>query len=423
MTKLPPGPSGPLRQSVAYAADPYGYSTAMCRRYGDPFTMPMPTGPVVVHAHPDAARDFFTAPSDTFDIWAKELLIPVFGADSIFTVTGDGHRRHRQAIVEASKCRGNMQEICRERIATLVPGQSLPMASFFLDVSLRVILDAVFGVRNDSDLRQLLAEYVELSGGTSLALPLCYPWLRSSLNPPWRRFVRLREQVREKLSGFFTTNVTQDVHRRDMLIVLARHLDKEAAIDDLLTMLIAGHETTARALAFAVDHLAHTPLALESLRREIDSLAEDATLAEINALPYLDAVCEETLRLHPVVVQVTRSLCKPLGVAGQTLPAGVSAAISAHLVHRRPEIHADPDVFRPERFLERRYAPFEHFPFGGGPTRCPGASFAKDEMKIVLFYLVRRFSFAPKRKTPARAVVRGLVMAPHDDVVITLGPR
>ncbi len=423
MTKLPRGPSGALSQSIAYSADPYGYSTEMRRKFGDPFTMPMPTGPVVVCAHPEAARTIFTARPDIFDVWAKEQLIPVFGADSIFTVTGEAHRRHRQAIVEASKHRGSLLAVCRERVATLEAGQSLSMANFFLSLSLEVILDIVFGARGDASLGELLGNYVDVSGRTSLALPLCYPWLRRSLYPGWGHFLRLRARLRDKLQEYVLERNVDTVRRQDMLTILSCQLGPQAAIDDLLTMLIAGHETTARALAFAADHLAHAPLVLEKLQKEIDGSSDEATLIEVGALPYLDAVVEETLRLHPVVVQVTRALREPLEVLGHSLPAGSSVAISAHLVHRRPDVHSDPDVFRPERFLERRFGPFEHFPFGGGPTRCPGASMAKDEMKMILFHLLRKFILQPKRKTIARAVVKGLVMAPHDDVVMSLVRR
>jgi cytochrome P450 len=159
------------------------------------------------------------------------------------------------------------------------------------------------------------------------------------------------------------------------------------------------------------------------LHREIDTLNDMPPLATLAALPYLDAVCEETLRLHPVAVQLTRDLRKPFDVLGYSLSPSVSVAVSAYLVQHRADLFPEPDVFRPDRFLERHVGPFEHFPFGGGPTRCPGASLAKDEMKTVLFHVLRRFSLKSKRKRPAGAVIRGLVMAPEDDVVITLVPR
>jgi cytochrome P450 len=151
---------------------------------------------------------------------------------------------------------------------------------------------------------------------------------------------------------------------------------------------------------------------LKALRAELDTLPPDAGAPEITALPYLDAVCEETLRLHPVVVQVTRVLRKPLSLGGHELPEGVSVSPCAHLIHRREELFPEPEVFRPERFLERRFSPFEHLPFGGGGNRCPGARFAKAEMKLVLFHLLRSWQLAPTYRGEIPPRVRGLVMVP-----------
>jgi cytochrome P450 family 110 len=423
VTALPPGPSGPLSQGFSYSSDPYGYSARLYARYGDPFTLPMPTGPVVVCGHPDAARAVFTAPPDHFDVWAKDQLVPVFGEDSIFTVTGEAHRRHRRAVVQASKCRGAMPDICRERVEALRPGQTLDVAPFLLDLSLAVILDVVFGARGDEELGALLHDYVDVSGATSLVLPLCYPSLRRRLYPPWASFLRLRSRLRARLGALAAHRRAAPMLREDALGALIEHQSDEAAVDDLVTLLVAGHETTARALSFALDGLQHAPEALGKLQSEIDSFTGDPSLAELAELTYLDAVCEETLRLHPVVVQVTRTLREPLDVLGHRLPSGVSVALSAYLVHRRPDLYPDPEAFRPDRFLERHYGPFENFPFGGGATRCPGAAFAKDEMKLVLFHLLRRFSLSSTRKRPARAVVRGLVMAPEGKLPMTLAPR
>ncbi len=385
--------------------------------------MPMPTGSVVVCGHPDAAKAMFTAPFDTFDVWAKPQLVPIFGNDSIFTVHGEAHRRHRRAIVEASKKRGRMLDLCRDHIAALRPGQTLPLAPWLLDLSLRVILDVVLGVRHDEALTALVAEFMERSGSTSLLIPLCYPSFRRSTYPPWAAFSRLCKTLRDRLRRFVSERRTHAGDAQDMLSVLVQQLDDDATIDDVVTLLIAGHETTAYALAFATDLLAHTPSALEKLHQEIEPLDETPTLPTLAALPYLDAVCDETLRLHPVAVQVTRELRKPFDIAGYSLSPGVSVAVSAYLVQHRADLFPDPESFRPERFLERQVGPFEYFPFGGGPTRCLGASMAKDEMKTVLFYLLRRFSLRPKRKRPSGAIIRGLVTAPEDDVVMTLVPR
>ncbi len=423
MNTLPPGPSGAIRQSLAYSADPYGYGRSMCRRYGDPYTMPMPMGPIVVCSHPEAVRLMFTAPSDTFDVWAREQLLPVFGEDSIFTLVGAEHKRHRPVVMEACRYRGDMLDVCQAMLTRLVPGQSIALAPFLLNLSLEVILDVVFGLRGDDETRTMLSDYVYASGSTAVTLPLCYPSWRRNLYPPWPRFLRLRDRLRARLSDIVQARRSDTVQRADMLTILGRHFDTKTTVDEVLTLLIAGHESTARSITFTCELLAQHPETMRRVQMEIDSLSEDASLAQISALPFLDAVCDESLRLHPVAVQWSRTLRKPFDVAGYSLPAGISVALSSYLVQRRAEIFAEPDVFRPERFLDKRPGAFEFFPFGGGPTRCPGAALAKDEMKTVLFYLLRRFTLQPKRKQPVRTEVKGLVMAPHDDVVMTLMSR
>src|SRR5262249_40371902 len=137
----------------------------------------------------------------------------------------------------------------------------------------------------------------------------------------------------------------------------------------------------------------------------------------------LDAICEETLRLHPIVVQVTRELRCPLAVGGRTLPAGAAVSPSACLIHRRPESFPAPQEFRPERFVDRSYTPFEDLPFGGGPSRCPGAAFGKAQMKAILGALLERFRPVPTYRGRAGAVVRGLVMAPDRPLTMRLAPR
>lgn len=423
MTKLPPGPSGALRQSLTYSADPYGYWRTMVRRYGDPYTMPMPMGPIVVCSHADAARTMFTAPSDTFDVWAKDQVLPVFGEDSIFAVLGAEHKGHRSVVMEACRYRGDLLEICRDGVTRLVPGQSIALAPFFMRLSLEVILDVVFGLRGDEEIRAMLSDYVHASGSTAVTLPLCYPFWRRDVYWPWSKFLRLRDRLRAKLADIVQTRRAESVQRADMLTILGRQFDTKTTLDEVLTLLIAGHESTARAITFTCDLLAQHADIMHRAQLEIDSIPEGANLAEIGGLSYLDAVCEESLRLHPVAVQWSRTLRKPLDVAGYSLPSGISVALSSYLIHRRADVFPEPDVFRPERFLEKRPSPFEFFPFGGGPTRCPGAALAKDEMKSVLFHLLRRFTLQPKRKQPVRAVVKGLVMAPHDDVVMTLVAR
>ena len=172
--------------------------------------------------------------------------------------------------------------------------------------------------------------------------------------------------------------------------------------DELMTLLVAGHETTATSLAWALERLIRHPEMLDRLRDEV-AAGEDA---------YLDAVVKETLRLRPVLPITLRKLQQPMEIGGYLLPAGVSVAPCIHLVHRRPDIYPEPRRFRPERFLEQPAGTYTWIPFGGGVRRCLGASFALFEMKTVLAAVIRRARLRPSDPAPERVARRGITLTP-----------
>jgi cytochrome P450 family 135 len=198
--------------------------------------------------------------------------------------------------------------------------------------------------------------------------------------------------------------------RNDVLSMLltARHEDgspmsDEELRDELMTLLVAGHETTASSLAWAVERLVRHPKALARLREEARARGSD----------FADAVCKETLRLRPILSLVVRRLKAPMEIGGRLLPAGVTVAPCIYLVHRRADVYPDPLVFRPERFLESSAGTYTWFPFGGGVRRCLGASFALMEMRIVLQELVARLDLRPADPRPERFVRRAITNAPR----------
>ena len=180
--------------------------------------------------------------------------------------------------------------------------------------------------------------------------------------------------------------------------------------DELLTLLVAGHETTATALAWAMERLARHPEKLERLRAEVPA-GEDA---------YLTATIQETLRLRPVIVLVIRKLTEPVEIGGYELPAGASVTPCIHLVHRNPEIYPEPDRFLPERFLDNPPGTYTWIPFGGGVRRCLGASFAQFEMAVVLRELVGRREVRPARPEPERVFRRAITETPRHDAEVIL---
>jgi cytochrome P450 len=202
-----------------------------------------------------------------------------------------------------------------------------------------------------------------------------------------------------------------DLAERDdvlSLLLQARHEDGSEMSDrelrdELMTLLVAGHETSATALAWALEALARHPAVLSRLRDEVDA-GEDT---------YLDAVVKEILRLRPVIALVLRRLTEPMEIGGRLLPAGVNVAPCIYLIHRHPDVYPEPRAFRPERFLEQPPGTYTWIPFGGGVRRCLGASFAQFEIKVVLRELVKRLEIRPARPRPERRVRRAIVFAPE----------
>jgi len=279
-------------------------------------------------------------------------------------------------------------------------------------ITLEVIMRTVFGVRDSERLERLgqmlrssLAWAAEPRRMAQLAL--LGPRRIAERGTLQRALGPTDDLIYEEIRS---RREAPDLAERDdvlSLLLQARHDDATAMSDnelrdELMTLLVAGHETSATALAWALDALTHHPAALARLRAEVDS-GDDA---------YLDAVVKETLRLRPVIALVLRRLIEPMEIGGRMLPAGVTVAPCIYLLHRRPDVYDEPRAFRPERFLESPPGTYTWIPFGGGVRRCLGASFAQFEMKVVLRELVSRLDIRAGRPQPERRVRRAVVFAP-----------
>jgi cytochrome P450 len=250
------------------------------------------------------------------------------------------------------------------------------------------------------------------------------PWF-----PPYRRFARLRARFRAWLSRRIDEARTRGDQGDDILALLlsARYDDGSAMSEDdlaaqLVTLLFAGHETTAIALAWAVHWLWRHPEALARVRDEVASIGADADPEAAARLPFLGAVCDETLRLHPIVTENLRLLRQPLTIGEYTLPEGIGVGVAIAPIHEDPTIYPDPHAFRPERFLERKFTPFEYLPFGGGHRRCIGSAFALYEMRLALAELVSGWELAIVRPDE-RPVRRSVTLGPADGVPVKVVAR
>ncbi|GAB1544985.1 hypothetical protein NUACC21_76610 [Scytonema sp. NUACC21] len=193
--------------------------------------------------------------------------------------------------------------------------------------------------------------------------------------------------------------------------------------DELMTLLVAGHETTASALTWAFYWLSRLPEVRDKVLEELDTLGDDPDPSTISKLPYLTATCQETLRIYPVAITASpRIVRSPIEIMGYNLPVGTIVFPSVYLAHHREEVYPQPKQFKPERFLERQFSPYEYLPFGGGTHRCIGMAFALYEMKLVLATILSSFQLSAANKRPTRPVRRGLTLVPSEGMQMVAKP-
>jgi cytochrome P450 family 135 len=407
MSALPPGPPGPhLLHTLAWIKRPGPYSRRMRERFGDTFTLHVDRRvPWVVVSHPDDVRQVFTG--DPAVLHAGEgnaVLRPLLGARSVLLLDGAEHMAERKALLpsfhgDRITAYGELIDgIARREIASWPAGEPLAVRPRMQALTLEIIMRAVFGMR-DERLRAQLATMLEW---TTDPLRLLLVVLAGP-----ERVQGAFDRIRKPVDALLTQEIARrrgapDLEQRDDILssLLADPgLTDEQLRDELITLLVAGHETTATALAWALERLARHPAAWARLHEGDED--------------YLDAVVKETLRLRPVVPVVTRRLKAPLELAGRALPAGIAVVPNIMLMHTRADIYPEPFAFRPERFLAQPAGTYTWIPFGGGVRRCLGASFALFEMKAVLRAVVANVeTLAPEHRESERVIRRAVTLVP-----------
>jgi cytochrome P450/predicted unusual protein kinase regulating ubiquinone biosynthesis (AarF/ABC1/UbiB family) len=439
---LPGGPDAPpLFQALRWVQWPLPLMDECAARFGDVFTLRLPSSPpIVMFSHPDAIKTIFTG--DEEDLRAGEAnfrLEPILGRQSLLLLDGKEHLRERRLLQppfhgDRMLAYGAvMRDITAEAVGRWPLGRPFAIHPEMQGVTLDVILRTVFGLDEGPAKRDLRAALLALlaigSNGQTL---LAAQQSTGSRAGAVARFFAARERVDRLLYAEIAARRRADVSgRADILSLLAQAtyedgtpLADEALRDELMTMLLAGHETTATALAWAVSHV----LADAGVRARLASELRDAGPTpldpqHVTRLEYLDAVCRETLRLTPIVPLVGRRLTRPMTIGGVDLPAGVVASPCIYLAHRRPERWPDPTRFRPERFLESKPTPYEFLPFGGGVRRCLGMAFALVEMKIVLAEMLNRAEMRAAPGYQVRVVRRSVTLAPSEGMPVVVERR
>jgi cytochrome P450 len=419
---LPPGSRMPsVLQALRYAADPLGFLIRLQRRYGDIFTVRFPYfGRMVYVTTPELVKEVFTGPPAQMHAGEANatVLEPALGPNSVLTLDDAPHMRQRKLLLppfhgERIAAYG---ELMRE--ATLREMESWPVGEPFAlrphtqRITLAVIMRAVFGVHDEDRLTRFERLIEEFSARVNMIT--AFPPLRRDLGrwSPWGRFLRAREALDEFVYeeiALRRAEIAAGADHDDVLSLLlaARHEDgtpmsDEELRDELVTVLGAGHETTATGLAWAMERLLRNPAVLGRLRDSLAAGEDD----------YLEATVKETLRTRPVIVDVARKLTAPLAIGGHELPAGTYLLPAIAAIHYREDLFPEAERFHPERFLDGKADTYAWIPFGGGVRRCIGASFAEYEMRVILRTILERASLSAPDPKPEKAKVRNITLAP-----------
>ncbi|GAC1315694.1 MAG: cytochrome P450 [Thermoleophilaceae bacterium] len=429
---LPPGPRAPkIVQTVGWWSRPTAFLERCRRRYGGRFTLRLlVNSPLVMLSDPEDLRQVFTAPADVLHPGeGARILEPLVGTHSVILLDEREHLEQRKLMLPAfhgdrmQRLEALVVQVADSEVERWPRDEPVTLHPRLQGLTLEIILRAVFGLdpgeRLDG-LRARLTELLELSSRPMALMPAAMQAVAGRALTA--RFDRVQAETDALIFELIGERRLEDESRDDVLSMLldARHEDgspmsDQELRDELLTLLVAGHETTASALAWAFERLARLPAVLEPLRAEVDGEDGDR---------YLTATVQETLRRRPVLPNAAPRLVKqPVTIAGWDFSPGVCLAPSAYLVHHDPAIYPDPYAFRPERFLEQQPGTYTWIPFGGGRRRCLGASFALLEMKTVVRSVLERLDLVPGASGAEAVRRRSITISPMDGARMVLHTR
>jgi cytochrome P450 len=451
-SKLPDGPQQPRwLQLIQWISDPLHFLETCRERYGETFTLRLSSfKPLVFFHHPQAIQEIFTADAKLFDSGRGNWIVrPLVGEHSLLLLDGTSHQRQRRLLIppfHGERMNSYSQIIVESALHTASQwkvGKPFEIRTAMQDITLEVILHAVFGLREGrryQQLKPLLAAMLNMTDSPLRSSMLFFKGLQQDFGDwsPWGRMLRRKQQIYNLLQEEINERREQPdpTSNTDVLSLLMSARDEQGQPmtdaelrDELMTLLFAGHETTATALAWAFYWIHKLPLVGETLLGELDSLGDNpeptanvqSTRFANARLPYLNAVCSETLRMYPVVfIAFPRVTTSPVEIMGYQFDADTTLFPCIYLTHHREELYPDSKQFKPERFMERQFSPYEYLPFGGGNRRCIGLALAQLEMKLVLATILSRYQLALADSKPINPKRRGFTIAPAGGVRMVL---
>jgi cytochrome P450 len=443
---LPPGPKTPaVWQLIHYSHSPLPFLEACAHRYGDPFTIQWAGyGRFVMLASPDAVKDVFRGdPQILHSGEGNEFLAASVGANSVLVLDEEPHARQRRVLLSPLKGErmrsffDAMQAATFAAIGTWSIGRTLRMLEPMRQITLRVMLQVVLGLSPGPQLEDFAGKVrrvLELGRGRyGLILVKMLP-IELLQRMRWLPFYRRMHELDESLFAFIEARRRATAGNGDESILAdllaashedGRPLSGQEIRDALVTLIFAGHDTTSVALAWALEQIAPRADVIDRITDELEQTTSGRPprADQLHKLEYLDAVIRESLRIRTILPFSVRLTKAPFAAGGRDYPPGVVLCPCSHLVHRRPDLYPEPEKFLPERFLERRYAAHEWFPFGGGNRMCLGMAFALYEMKTVLGTLFATVRLARPPGSRSAPVRRGLALAPNDGVELMVTQR
>jgi cytochrome P450 family 110 len=448
MAHLPHVKHSGVVQLWQWITNPIKFLHESHRQYGDSFVVQMGGlfNDCVFTSHPEAIQQVLTDDAFVTPGSANQVLRPFLGDRGIILLDGLEHRQRRQLVMPAfhgDKIRvytDLIQQITRDVIQQWPVNETLNAREQMQSISLSVILQAVFGIYQgeqfdgrrpveDHRIRQKLIAVLSLTDSPLKSSFILIPKLQQDWGAwsPWGRFKRdLAELDRLLFQEIADRRQNYDPNRSDILNLLigsqdeeGQGMDDQELRDELMTLLFAGHETTATALSWGIYWSSYLPEVRAKLMAEIATLGPDRDIKEINKLPYLGAFCSEVLRIHPVAMLIfPRITQKSVRLQGCDLAPGTTVMGCVYLAHHRPEVYPEPEVFNPQRFLDRQYSPYEYFPFGGGSRRCIGLALAQMELKLIMVEILASCQIELMDKLPIAPARRGVTLAPQTGVNI-----
>lgn len=436
----PPGPSEPsIIQKVRYLRDPLGYISECQRTYGDIFTIQLAKNGMVIVCTPELAKAVYTAGDDVLVAGEAKLTLfgKLLGQYSTLLLDGPPHLKRRRLLLP--RFRGELMhkfgpvmiEACKRTLDEMPRDRAFALHPHLHHIAFEVILRALFAATPSDRIDALRSTLYAFATKAVTSRLLMFPPLQRDFGPlsPWGRVARIVAQSRTVLVDEIARRRRAGVETDDItgLLLAARHddgsgLSDEEIRDEILTMVAAGHETTSIALAWLCHAVFTRPNVLAKL---LDELAAKpiGDGKRIDELTYLDAVARESLRFNTLIPNGSGRLVKrDFELGGHRIPAGAMVSVAFHLIHRRPDVFERPDEFLPERFLSKKYSPYESIAFGGGSRRCIGMPFALYEMKLVLAKLLEEFRLEV-RQDGVRPTWRGMFLTPNKGLMVRVRPH